>query len=80
MKTLYDIRRKTATDLTRRHPGCTSAEIAEAETMDPALVCRMLNTALCSGQVRSGLPRDCSVRESLAITWWPVLAEMETTS
>lgn len=58
----------------RKHPGCTSAELAVAAGMDRHAVARRL-PELEPHQVYKGSRRTCTARGSQAYTWHPVHLE-----
>lgn len=55
----------------RRHPGRTSAELAELCELERHEVARRTADAEHRGMIRKGEPRRCCTSERLAVTWWP---------
>jgi hypothetical protein len=58
----------------KRHPGCTSKELASFCTdrdLDRAEFGRRLPEAEDAGLIRRGEPRACAVGKGKATTWWP---------
>ena len=53
----------------RAHPGCTSAELAEAMGVDRVITARRLPDLRSLGHVVEGEPRPCRVNPGNAKTW-----------
>jgi len=54
----------------REHPGCTSAELAEAMGVDRFMVARRLPDLRRLEQAVNGPERTCNVNHTRAITWY----------
>lgn len=55
----------------REHPGKTPYEIARILGCDGIIPGKRLPDARKKGLVKNGAPRECSIRGSKAMTWWP---------
>lgn len=55
----------------RRHPGRTSAELAELCELERHEVARRTADAEHRGMIRKGESRRCCTSARLAVTWWP---------
>ena len=56
----------------KRHPGSTSAELAEILDIDRHIPGRRLPDLVKRGQVTQGMPRMCAACRNRSVTWWPV--------
>lgn len=64
-----------AVNAVRRHPGLTSAELADAVGMDRYAMARRLPDAERVGKVVRGRFRICRVTGRKSLTWAPVVVE-----
>lgn len=62
----------------RKHPGSTSAELAQALNEDRFMTARRLPELEHASLVRRGAISLCRVSGSKCLTWWPVEAPKQT--
>lgn len=55
----------------RQYVGCTSAELSEHFKLDRSMVARRLPDLVKLGLARQGAKRDCTVKGTKSVTWWP---------
>ena len=58
-------------EVLRKHPGSTSAELAEIMGVDRYMTARRLPDLERAGMVKRGRIRACTMTKSCCITWWP---------
>jgi len=65
--------RQLVVELVRRHPGCTSRELASFEDskLDRYEIARVLRGLATDGLIREGAIRPCRAGGRAALTWWP---------
>lgn len=59
----------------RKHPGLTSAELAQAIGMNRYALARRLPEVETAKEVVKGAARTCEVSRRKAVTWWPVVQQ-----
>lgn len=64
----------------RRHPGCTSHELAQLTGMDRYALARRLPECATAGEVAKGEAKLCTVSGRRAITWHPVVVPAQAAS
>lgn len=69
------LQQERVADAVRRWPGCTSAELAEKMRADRTMPARRLKEIETAGAVVRGHARYCDVRNTKAVTWWPINSE-----